>query len=302
MIKIDKIVYVGNLNSINLEIITKSLEFLQKKKIKFILVGNYLKIKKEISKNNYKKKIVLNNYVNGFKKKYLNILDTKKCKKVFDNITLNEIYFSYELAKKHNTDLVTMPIDKYLIKKTNKFNGVTEFLGKINNSKTYMLMRGDIFSIIPLTTHIPLKDVHKSFIYNLSNIENIFINLLELRTSFKNVIFLGLNPHAGENNTLGKEEGILKRKINSLKKKFKGFKFSGPVSADSAFKKVDKNTLFISGYHDQALIPFKLINKIQINHTIGLKINRYSPAHGTAKDIKYKNKADINSFIQCMII
>mgnify|MGYP001306156287 CR=1 FL=1 len=302
MIKINKIIYVGNLNSINLEIITKSLKILHKKRINFILVGNYSKIKKEISKNFYIEKITLNNFKDEFKQKYLNIFDTKKYKKIFNNTTLNDIYLSYELAKKYNTDLVTMPIDKYLIKKNNKFNGVTEFLGKINNSKTFMLMRGDMFSIIPITTHIALKDVHKTFINNLSAIDDIFINLLRLGTSIEHVVFLGLNPHSGEKNTLGKEEEIIKRKINILKKKYKSFKFYGPVSADSAFKRVGKNTLFISGYHDQALIPFKLINNTQINHTIGLEINRYSPAHGTARDIKYKNKADINSFIQCMII
>ena len=49
------------------------------------------------------------------------------------------------------------------------------------------------------------------------------------------------------------------------------------------------------------VLYFKILNKNQVNHTIGLKINRFSPAHGTARDIKYKNKANINSFIQCMI-
>ena len=99
MIKINKIVYVGNLNSINLEIITKSLKILHRRRINFILIGNYSKIKKEISKNFYIKKIKLNNCEDEFKQKYLNILDTKKCKKVFNNSTLNEIYLSYDNLK-----------------------------------------------------------------------------------------------------------------------------------------------------------------------------------------------------------
>lgn len=214
---------------------------------------------------------------------------------------MNEIYCAYELAKKYNIDLVTMPIDKYLIKKKNKFNGVTEFLGKIDNNKTFMLMRGDNFSIIPLTTHIALKNVQKEFLNNFLEIDKIFEHLEIRKIILKNIIFLGVNPHAGEGNTIGNEDKLISQKIKLLKKKFKKYNFYGPVSADSAFKQIPKRTLFISAYHDQALIPFKILNKTQINHTIGLKINRYSPAHGTAKDIKYKNKANINSFIQCML-
>ena len=55
-----------------------------------------------------------------------------------------------------------------------------------------------------------------------------------------------------------------------------------------------KNLLFISMYHDQALIPFKILNKKGINLTMGLNYRRLSPAHGTAKDIKFKNIADIS--------
>ena len=119
---------------------------------------------------------------------------------------------------------------------------------------------------------------------------------------YKNIIFLGINPHAGENGTIGLEDELLKSKIKKLKGKFKNFNFKGPISADSAFKRVEKDSLYISAFHDQALIPFKLLNKKQVNYTIGLKVRRFSPAHGTAKDIKNKNKAKIDSFLECMII
>ena len=61
--------------------------------------------------------------------------------------------------------------------------------------------------------------------------------------------------------------------------------------------KIKKNTLFISTYHDQALIPFKILNKKSINITLGLNYRRLSPAHGTAKDIKNKNKSDNTSYL-----
>ena len=53
-------------------------------------------------------------------------------------------------------------------------------------------------------------------------------------------------------------------------------------------------------YHDQALIPFKILNQKGINLTMGLNYRRLSPAHGTANDIKFKNIADVSSYLACM--
>ena len=109
-------------------------------------------------------------------------------------------------------------------------------------------------------------------------------------------IFLCYNPHCGENKTIGNEDEIIKRSLSLFKN------ITGPFSADSSFSNLKKNTLFISTYHDQVLIPFKALNTKMINITLGLKYRRLSPAHGTAKDIKFKNKANINSYIECMKI
>ena len=75
----------------------------------------------------------------------------------------------------------------------------------------------------------------------------------------------------------------------------------GPLPADSAFIKIKKRTLFISTYHDQVLIPFKLINKKSFNLTLGLQYKRLSPAHGTAKDIKKKYIAENRSYLTCQL-
>ena len=72
-------------------------------------------------------------------------------------------------------------------------------------------------------------------------------------------------------------------------------------SVDSAFNKFYKNSLYISTYHDQGLIPFKILNSRGINITLGLNYLRMSPAHGTAEDIKYKNKSNNASYLECMI-
>ena len=71
------------------------------------------------------------------------------------------------------------------------------------------------------------------------------------------------------------------------------------VTDDS--RDVKKNTLFITSYHDQGLIPFKSLNKFGINFTLGLKYRRLSPAHGTAYNKKFKNEADTSSYISCML-
>ena len=65
---------------------------------------------------------------------------------------------------------------------------------------------------------------------------------------------------------------------------------------------LEKKTLFITTYHDQGLIPFKSLNNKGVNLTLGLNYKRLSPAHGTAIDIKNKNSANIESYIQCMLI
>ena len=175
---------------------------------------------------------------------------------------------------------------------------MTEHLGNLNEKKTHMLMYGDKFSIIPLTTHINLKNVNNFIkIKSLTSKLNLILNELKTKIhgfKFTKIKFLCINPHCGENNTLGHEDNIIKKCLLKFKN------ISGPYAADSAFNNIESGTLYISTYHDQALIPFKIINKKSVNLTIGLDYRRFSPTHGTAADIKYKNLADNTSYIECM--
>lgn len=300
--KRNKIISVGSFDSINFEILSKSITTLFKKKIKFLIVGDLNKIKKKFKLYNLEKLINVVDKIEIFKPNKINVYDSKKHEKKYTNEILNDISVSYKIAVKSNSDLITMPINKSEIKKKINFNGVTEFLGKLNKTKTYMIMKGNLFSVIPLTTHIPLKNVSKNFVNQLNDIEILMEYLKKNNVQYKNIIFLGINPHAGEEGTIGNEEKLIISTIKRLQKKFKDYNFSGPISADSAFKKIETKCLYISAYHDQGLIPFKILNKNQVNFTIGLKIRRFSPAHGTAKDIKNKNKAQTESFIECMKI
>ena len=295
-----KFVFLGDVDSINIELIHKSHKKL-KDKVKYILFGNiadlskYLKLlKSDLKINEIYDPINFHNY----NKNNLNIFNIENTHIEKYKKLINQIDIVNQISSSSGIDLVTLPINKSIFKKNLEFNGMTEFLAKINNVKTTMLMHGEKFSIIPLTTHINLKYVNnlikKRFLKEsldkiLNQINNKIYNL-----KFKNIKFLCFNPHCSENNTLGFEDTIIKNNISSYKK------ISGPYAADSAFKVLDKKSLFISMYHDQALIPFKILNKRGINLTLGLNYRRMSPAHGTAKNIKFQNIADITSYIACM--
>lgn len=296
-----KFVFLGDDNSINIEIIHKS-HALLKNKIQYILVGNLNEL------SNYLKKIASKIKINqildplnfkDYDKNYLNIYNVEKISKFKYKNLLNQIKIANHLSNISNYDLVTLPINKSIFKKRIDFTGMTEYLSKINDNKnTKMLMLGENFSIIPLTTHINLKNVN-SFIKKdqlRNQLNTIFkqIHKKKYRLKFKEIKFLCYNPHCSEDDTLGKEDKIISMTIKSFNN------VTGPYAADSAFRRVNKNILFISMYHDQALIPFKILNKKGINFTMGLDYRRLSPAHGTASDIKFKNKADISSFIKCM--
>lgn len=303
----NKIIYVGDLKSINLEIIAKSYNLLIKKNVNIILIGDINKIQSYFFKINFRTKIIELfdiNEVSKYHKKVIFVFNIGSDLINKPNLIINEIQISSNLAKFYSKDLVTMPINKSIIKKERKFNGVTEYLSKINNDKkTYMLMRGENFSIIPLTTHIEFKKILDNF--NSTNfyqkLKNIISIINNQRFDYNEIIILGINPHAGENGTLGKEENIMKKIIYKIKQEIKSIKIKGPLSADSAFKMTNSKQLFISYYHDQALIPFKILNKKSVNHSIGLSFNRLSPTHGTAIDIRFKKKANNTSFIQCML-
>ena len=296
-----KYIFLGEVDSINTELIIKSFNTL-KNKIHYILLCN----KTDLLKDTFykKEKIRINeildpiNFLN-YKENMLNIFNIENISKKKYLNYLNQIKIANNLANITKFDLITMPINKAIFKKNIKFTGMTEYLGLINKKITIMMMHGDIFSIIPITTHIELKNVYKSV--NSKKINLFLKNLLKFlkiksnNFQFKEIKFLCHNPHCGEDGTLGKEDILITKIIQKYKE------IKGPYSADSIFNKISKNTLFLSTYHDQALIPFKIINKESINITLGLNFNRLSPAHGIAKNIKNKNLADNTSYLKCLL-
>ena len=296
-----KLVFIGDIDSINVEIINKSHKTL-KNKVEYILLCNIRDISKYLEK--FGSKIAINEIYNplnfqNLNKNCLNCYNIEDISKEKYKNLINQINLSNYLANSSKIDLVTMPINKSLFKKKIEFTGMTEYLAKINDKNTYMIMIGEKFSIIPLTTHINLKDVNKFINKQLISFDLDKI-LKEIKRKiynlkFKSIKFLCFNPHCSENSSIGKEDKIIANLISNFKK------ISGPYPADSAFNNLESNNfLFISMYHDQALIPFKILNKKGINLTLGLGYRRLSPANGTARDIKFKNIANISSYIACM--
>jgi 4-hydroxythreonine-4-phosphate dehydrogenase len=207
--------------------------------------------------------------------------------------------------------LVTLPINKDSIQcDTFRFNGHAEFLENRfaqNNQKALMIFVSEKMRVALATTHIPLSEVPKN-ISAASILEKLTTLDFSLKRDFcienPRIAVLGLNPHAGENGLLGKEEvEIIIPAIAEAQKQ--GILCAGPFAADgffgaSRFKEFD---VVLAMYHDQGLVPFKtLAMESGVNYTAGLPIVRTSPGHGTAYDIVGKNQASDESFRQALYL
>jgi 4-hydroxythreonine-4-phosphate dehydrogenase len=312
------IIILGEPNSINSEIFLKSINKITKKKINFIIIGNLLLLKKQAKYLGYK----INKNFNILKAE--NIKKENKNKFIFVDIKYNqnkpfdlkanksskfiEKCFAcalYLIKKEISFKLINLPINKSKFTK-NKYKGITEYLAdKTNNkNKENMLLFNKNFSVLPLTTHIALKNVAKNISFKrieraCQNINFFYDKVIKMK-KFK-IGILGLNPHNGENGYIGNEEKkIIIPAINKLKKKYP---ISGPISPDTSFlqRKKMKIDVLIGHYHDQVLTTFKnIFNLDAINITIGLPFIRISPDHGTGSEIIGKNIADPKSFIKAV--
>jgi 4-hydroxythreonine-4-phosphate dehydrogenase len=148
-----------------------------------------------------------------------------------------------------------------------------------------------------LTTHIPLKDVSRSITKDLFiGAINVSLDLIKKLGINKNICVVGINPHAGENGLLGSEENLMKEVLNEINNPL----LVGPIPADTAFLESmrSKFGLYITPYHDQGLIPFKMLSFDDgVNLSFGMKYIRTSVDHGTGVDLIGKKTASINSFL-----
>lgn len=228
----------------------------------------------------------------------------KRAEKIQGINSLNCLNLAVDLIKKGVAHaLVTAPISKANMYQAGfKFPGHTEYLAQAFGVKKHaMLLFADTLRVIPVTIHEPLMQVGKILSRRLVE-EKIMLahEFLVKHPGIKKrrIAVCALNPHAGEDGRIGREEKkIIMPAILSARKKLGGkVEVSGPHAADALFSRIGEYDLVIGMYHDQVLIPLKMAGFHQgVNMTLGLPFVRTSPDHGTAFDIAGKNLADPRS-------
>ena len=214
--------------------------------------------------------------------------------------------------------LVTAPISKIAWHKAgHKFAGQTELLGKLTNKRTSMLFtaispkNGWRFNTLLATTHIPLETINHNLTKELIRYKLDALLNFCLRFKEKPLIQIaGLNPHAGEEGKIGIEEkNLIIPILNEWKSDNPTIKINGPIPPDTCWissaeawnSNSNENNApdgILALYHDQGLIPVKLIAFDEaVNTTLGLPFVRTSPDHGTALDIAGKFQARERSMI-----
>jgi len=203
--------------------------------------------------------------------------------------------------------IVTAPVSKASIGP--HFKGQTEFLSEQAGASEFaMAFFAPTFKVVLATVHLSLKDALES-ITTKQYMELItFVNRELLRFGFPNlkIAVAAINPHAGEGGMFGREDmDVLEPAVRACAAR--GIRVSGPHSADSLYYRAHTGEfdVVIAPYHDQGLIPVKLIaHGDSTNVTLGLPYVRTSPDHGTAFQIAGQNLADptgMTSAIRCAI-
>jgi 4-hydroxythreonine-4-phosphate dehydrogenase len=210
------------------------------------------------------------------------------------------------LKDKKIDGLVTAPIHKKNSQTAEfPYTGHTPYLKNLFGSKdVLMLMVAENMRVGLVTEHVPVSEIAKHITREVI-ISKLSILKESLQKDFgidkPKIAVLGLNPHAGDDGLVGKEEEeIIKPAIKDFKQSNSNVIVFGPYSADAFFARgqYEKFDAVLAMYHDQGLIPFKSLALGEgVNYTAGLAGVRTSPDHGTAFDIAGKNKADAASFI-----
>jgi 4-hydroxythreonine-4-phosphate dehydrogenase len=218
------------------------------------------------------------------------------------------------IQKEEASAIVTNPISKENLYRAGFAHpGHTEFLAELAErvfgvtARPVMLLWSPELAVVPATIHVPLAEVPQRLSHALL-VETGQIVACDFAARFgianPRLAFAGLNPHAGEGGTMGREEiEIIAPAIGELVAL--GHHVSGPHPADTMFHKAARQAydVAIAMYHDQALIPIKtLAFETAVNVTLGLPFVRTSPDHGTAFDIAGKGIADPQSLIAALCL
>ena len=296
----------GDINGIgpeiSLKLFSKILSSKSKKSLAFVCPVNVFENYYKKLNVHFKYHIADENLQNG---NSLNLIPLKNARlnigkptKESGKTAYESILRSVEFVNADKADaIVTSPISKTAFQLAGiKFPGHTELLAATEKQNNYLMMfLADKLKAGLLTIHEPIKKVPR-ILSKKKIIDAIGLINKSLKNDFRidnpKIAVLGLNPHAGENGNIGREE--IDMIIPAIKSFGKKINVEGPFVPD-AFWATKKHLIydFVLGiYHDQVLIPFKMLNFDKgVNYTAGLKMIRTSPDHGTAFDIAGKGIA-----------
>lgn len=237
------------------------------------------------------------------------ITEWGKPNKSTGNAMVTYITAAIEMAMDKKIDaMVTCPINKIALKLSgSEFHGHTEMLARKTNTDKYaMMFDGSKLRVVLATIHEPLSSV-PALITTEGIVSIIELTKRELAKRFNvsdpHIAVAGLNPHAGEDGLFGDEEKrIIKPAIKIAREK--GIRLSGPIPPDTLFFHAVSGPFdaVISMYHDQGLIPFKMVHfNDGVNITIGLPIIRTSVDHGTAYNIAGTGTANPGSLTAAIL-
>ncbi|MBS4035612.1 MAG: 4-hydroxythreonine-4-phosphate dehydrogenase PdxA [Ignavibacterium sp.] len=302
----------GDINGIGPEIVIKTLQRLYDKRVKeqfiFICPLNVFISNYHSSYSGFPFQVVNKAELQNSSEMFLIYalpeakLSIGKPTKQSGKIAFTALKESYKLFTEGLSEaVITAPISKHAINLAGiNFPGQTEMFADWCNERNYLMtfLSAQINAAL-LTIHLPLNKVSskikKTSIMSALNIIRKTASI-DLAIKEPKIAVLGLNPHAGEEGLLGKEEiNFIKPVLE--KKEFASFT-DGPYPPDAFFaKKKYRDYDFVLGiYHDQVLIPFKMMNFNKgVNYTAGLPIVRTSPDHGCAFDIAGNQLADESS-------
>jgi 4-hydroxythreonine-4-phosphate dehydrogenase len=204
--------------------------------------------------------------------------------------------------------VVTNPISKAVLTRAGfAFPGHTEFLAHLagGDQGAVMMLASEDLKVVPVTIHLPLKEVPRALSRSLI-LATLTTTARDLARYFglprPRIVVTGLNPHAGEDGTMGEEEiEVIIPAIEAARAQ--GLDVAGPYPADTLFHAGARKgyDVVVAMYHDQALIPFKtLAFEHGVNVTLGLPFVRTSPDHGTAFPLAGTGKASPRSLIEAL--
>lgn len=307
----------GDINGIGPEISIKAINKLfnpKKRKIVFICPANAFERTASLINPNFPFKIFKREDIDSLSSSFVTVYDLGKAKfdfgratKTSGKVSAEAIELSYRIASKNDSSaVITSPISKRAFELASvKYPGQTEFYAKLSNSTRFMMLFLSRKMICGLATiHIAHKDVSRVLSKKLLGVKaEILLDTLrtDLGRTNPKIAVLGLNPHSGEEGRIGTEE------INTIIpaiREAKNKNIYGPFVADAFFgtKQYRDFDAVLGMYHDQVLIPFKMLNfERGVNYTAGLNIIRTSPDHGTAYDIAGLGIANPTSMIEAAI-